>query len=290
MDVGIPLAVMTYYNTSTTTVTGASPAGSPPPGSSPGSFPTCRSRSPVRGARRRRGRGRNRDARRAHGARRAPGPDLGRARGFVYAVGLLGVTGERSGWRRARPSWRPGKAVTDFPRSSGWGCPTRSRPASRRVADGVVQGASVVRRLMERDPTRSASMSPRSGPRSTLREEWVPCEQSRPNVRAVRGGADHPLVPRGRCVGSRSASLRGADGRLAPTRGLSAAASGPRCTAGSPVVEQHFGYEHYVDEPAQHPEHYHAHPRPIGGFFGQAYGEFGLVTLRGRSSVCVRLR
>jgi hypothetical protein len=35
------------------------------------------------------------------------------------------------------------------------------------------------------------------------------------------------------------------------------------------VVEQHFGYEHYVDDNLRSiPTHYHAHARPQGGFFG----------------------
>ena len=35
------------------------------------------------------------------------------------------------------------------------------------------------------------------------------------------------------------------------------------------VVAEHFEYEHYVDDNLrQIPEHYHAHARPRGGFFG----------------------
>jgi hypothetical protein len=35
------------------------------------------------------------------------------------------------------------------------------------------------------------------------------------------------------------------------------------------VVEEHFGYEHYVDDNLRSiPAHYHAHARPKGGFFG----------------------
>jgi hypothetical protein len=35
------------------------------------------------------------------------------------------------------------------------------------------------------------------------------------------------------------------------------------------VVEQHFGYAHYVDDNLRSiPTHYHAHARPKGGFFG----------------------
>ena len=35
------------------------------------------------------------------------------------------------------------------------------------------------------------------------------------------------------------------------------------------VVEEHFGFEHYVDDHMRNiPDHYHAHARPRGGFFG----------------------
>ena len=35
------------------------------------------------------------------------------------------------------------------------------------------------------------------------------------------------------------------------------------------VVAEHFEYEHYIDDNLrQIPEHYHAHARPKGGFFG----------------------
>jgi hypothetical protein len=35
------------------------------------------------------------------------------------------------------------------------------------------------------------------------------------------------------------------------------------------VVATHFTYEHYVDDNMRNiPDHYHAHARPRGGFFG----------------------
>jgi hypothetical protein len=35
------------------------------------------------------------------------------------------------------------------------------------------------------------------------------------------------------------------------------------------VVTSHFGFEHYVDDNMRNiPDHYHAHARPQGGFFG----------------------
>jgi tryptophan synthase alpha chain len=77
-----------------------------------------------------------------------------RCRGFVYAVGLLGVTGERdrladSGVTMARRL----KAVTDLPVLIGVGVSDAAQAAAAvRTADGVIQGASVVRRLMDGGP------------------------------------------------------------------------------------------------------------------------------------------
>ncbi len=35
------------------------------------------------------------------------------------------------------------------------------------------------------------------------------------------------------------------------------------------VVAEHFDFEHYVDDNMRNiPDHYHAHGRPVGGFFG----------------------
>ena len=74
-----------------------------------------------------------------------------RARGFVYSVGLLGVTGERAALATTAAALaRRLKAVTDVPVLIGVGV---SNAAQAReacdVADGVVMGASVVRRLIE---------------------------------------------------------------------------------------------------------------------------------------------
>jgi tryptophan synthase alpha chain len=79
---------------------------------------------------------------------------VARSRGFVYSVGLLGVTGERA-QLAATATELAGrlKAITDLPVLVGVGVSDaeQARDASR-VADGVVQGASVVRRLMEHGP------------------------------------------------------------------------------------------------------------------------------------------
>ncbi|MEO6126625.1 MAG: tryptophan synthase subunit alpha [Ilumatobacteraceae bacterium] len=77
-----------------------------------------------------------------------------RARGFVYSVGLLGVTGERQSLAESATNLaRRLKAVTDVPVLVGVGV---SNAAQAReacgVADGVIQGASVVRRLMDSGP------------------------------------------------------------------------------------------------------------------------------------------
>jgi tryptophan synthase alpha chain len=79
---------------------------------------------------------------------------VARGRGFVYAVGLLGVTGERPELastaielaRRLRP-------LTDLPVLVGVGVSNAAQAAEAcTVADGVVQGASVMRRMLEGGP------------------------------------------------------------------------------------------------------------------------------------------
>lgn len=74
-----------------------------------------------------------------------------RSRGFVYAVGMLGVTGEREALSASAIEMaRRLKAVTDVPVLVGVGVSNAAQAAEAvRVADGVIQGASVVRRLMD---------------------------------------------------------------------------------------------------------------------------------------------
>jgi tryptophan synthase alpha chain len=77
-----------------------------------------------------------------------------RARGFVYAVGLLGVTGERNALAATalRMAARC-KAITDKPVLIGVGVSNAEQAAEAvTVADGVIQGASVVRRLLDGGP------------------------------------------------------------------------------------------------------------------------------------------
>lgn len=74
-----------------------------------------------------------------------------RARGFVYAVGLLGVTGERAELAAsARLIAERLKAVTDMPVLVGVGISTAEQAVEVcEVADGVVVGSAVIRTLLE---------------------------------------------------------------------------------------------------------------------------------------------
>jgi tryptophan synthase alpha chain len=74
-----------------------------------------------------------------------------RSRGFVYAVARMGVTGERGdlGADAARVVERI-RACTDMPVCVGVGVSTPAQAAEVcRVADGVVVGSALVRRLLE---------------------------------------------------------------------------------------------------------------------------------------------
>lgn len=77
-----------------------------------------------------------------------------RCRGFVYSVGLLGVTGERSELATTATALAARlKAITDVPVLVGVGVSDAPQAyQASRVADGVIQGASVVRRLIEGGP------------------------------------------------------------------------------------------------------------------------------------------
>jgi tryptophan synthase alpha chain len=77
-----------------------------------------------------------------------------RARGFVYSVGLLGVTGEREQLAASATALAARvKAITDLPVLVGVGVSDAEQAyQASRIADGVIQGASVVRRLMEEGP------------------------------------------------------------------------------------------------------------------------------------------
>ncbi len=77
-----------------------------------------------------------------------------RSRGFVYAVGLLGVTGERSALAASAVTMAARlKAITDLPVLVGVGVSNAAQAAEAvQVADGVIQGASVMRRLLDGGP------------------------------------------------------------------------------------------------------------------------------------------
>lgn len=74
-----------------------------------------------------------------------------RSRGFVYGVGLLGVTGERAVLARsALDIARRLKAVTDTPVLVGIGVSNAAQAAEvATVADGAIVGSAVVRRLLD---------------------------------------------------------------------------------------------------------------------------------------------
>jgi tryptophan synthase alpha chain len=74
-----------------------------------------------------------------------------RSQGFVYAVSVMGTTGERD---RLAPSAAPlaarVKQVTDLPVLLGFGISTPAQAAeAAAVADGVVVGAAVMRRVLD---------------------------------------------------------------------------------------------------------------------------------------------
>ena len=79
---------------------------------------------------------------------------VARARGFVYSVGLLGVTGERDALATTAAALaRRLKAVTQVPVLIGVGVSNAAQAREAcEVADGVVMGASVMRRLIEGGP------------------------------------------------------------------------------------------------------------------------------------------
>jgi tryptophan synthase alpha chain len=74
-----------------------------------------------------------------------------RSRGFVYSVGLLGVTGERASLASTATALATRlKAVTDKPVLVGVGVSDADQALQAcQVADGVVIGSALVRRLLE---------------------------------------------------------------------------------------------------------------------------------------------
>jgi tryptophan synthase alpha chain len=74
-----------------------------------------------------------------------------RARGFLYAVGLMGVTGERADLATSAVEIAARcKAVTDLPVLVGIGISTPSQAVEvSRIADGVVVGSAFVHRMLD---------------------------------------------------------------------------------------------------------------------------------------------
>lgn len=74
-----------------------------------------------------------------------------RARGFVYGVGLLGITGERSTLAASAVEIATRlKAITDVPVLVGVGISTPEQAVETcAVADGVIVGSAIVRRAVE---------------------------------------------------------------------------------------------------------------------------------------------
>ena len=79
---------------------------------------------------------------------------IARSRGFVYSVGLLGVTGERNELAASALALvRRLKPLTDVPVLVGVGVSNAEQAAQVcTVADGAVQGASMMRRMIEAGP------------------------------------------------------------------------------------------------------------------------------------------
>lgn len=82
-----------------------------------------------------------------------------RSRGWVYGVGLMGVTGERTGLAASAVAMgRRLKAATDRPVLIGVGVSNPAQAAEvAAAADGVIVGSALVRRLLEgQGPTGAA--------------------------------------------------------------------------------------------------------------------------------------
>ena len=153
LDAGVPLAVMTYYNL----VFRAGHERFAEPCAASGvaaahRCPTCRSRSRVRGAR-----PPTPPVWRPSCSPRPPRPTSacpGSAPGRGASSTPSGCSASPASgraWRRARWRWPQRlKAVTDLPVLVGVGVSNAEQAVEAvRVADGVIQGASVVRRLMD---------------------------------------------------------------------------------------------------------------------------------------------
>lgn len=79
---------------------------------------------------------------------------LERARGFVYCVSSLGVTGERAAFHQEVDEFIKGvKARTDLPVAVGFGISNREQALRfSQICDGVVVGSAIVRKIEESLP------------------------------------------------------------------------------------------------------------------------------------------
>ena len=153
LDVGIPLAVMTYYNTVhhagherfAHQLVGAGVVAALRARPAARGVGSCGARPPMRAG----------IETVMFAAPTAPDERLprivARARGFVYSVGLLGVTGERDQLASTAASLaRRLKAITDMPVLIGVGVSNAAQARQAvQVADGVVMGASVIKRILD---------------------------------------------------------------------------------------------------------------------------------------------
>ncbi len=76
---------------------------------------------------------------------------VSRARGFVYGIGLVGITGERKDLAASASEMaRRLKAVTDKPVLIGIGVSTPEQAAEvAEVADGVIVGSALIRKILD---------------------------------------------------------------------------------------------------------------------------------------------
>lgn len=96
-----------------------------------------------------------------------------KARGFLYAVGVMGVTGERSSLAAsAREIAARCKEVTDLPVLVGVGITTPEQAVEVcKTADGVVVGSALVRRLLDGEGPEGAATFIK-GFRQALDSRW----------------------------------------------------------------------------------------------------------------------
>ena len=101
-----------------------------------------------------------------------------RSRGFVYGVGLLGVTGERARLQSSAVEIaRRLKTVTEVPVLVGVGVSTPQQAHEvSQVSDGVVIGSALVRALLEAGPDEVGRLTEEF--RTALDTPWVPATRN----------------------------------------------------------------------------------------------------------------